>query len=217
MRIILEDEIISLETLRDFVVEGKKNGWASGRAPTHRQNGREVYAFERRISDEPLGNRLVYEDSFIGTPEGGFVGQEAIYLQPKPNKSRIPLWGMNYSDKFELPENFPRQEEKSFKKKVMRFLKDCLLQVPENFPFRGPVGQVKRDIMGREITYVNTPLAMIDHHSRIYVGGDFIFRDFHGFESLIMESPEVKSKESGVIFSLSYHGRLLVPVHTNSI
>ncbi|MEK6927095.1 MAG: DUF5680 domain-containing protein [Nanoarchaeota archaeon] len=189
---------VSFEDLRRFICEGKKNGWASGKKPINFTDGSEGY--------KHVEGNLFYRDNYIG--EGNFMGQEVVYFINGLPTRNIPLWGMSYSDSFKLPTDFPSDQAKPFEKEVMNFLKDCLMQVPEDFPFRGPNDQVIREVMGRELVYVNTPMALREHPSSNYIGGDFIFRGFHGFETIFMEPG---NKNGSEIFNLVYHGRLLVP------
>jgi hypothetical protein len=194
MKIVIpEVREISLKDVRKFICEGKRNGWASGKEPEITWDAKR-YTYVR--------DGIIYEDKFRG--DEGIIGTEIVSFIGRD------IWGMNYSDTFRLPQDFPREEAEHFKRETMKFLKECLLQVPEDFPFRGPVNQVKKEIMGRELTYVNVPITMRDHPTTAYVGGDFILREFQGVESILMEPCETGKKDT-IVFNLDYHGRILVP------
>ena len=61
---------------------------------------------------------LMYLDTYLGGSK--FLGEEALW------KNNIPFWSMNYMGRV-IGDNFSGD-----------FLKEALLNVPEEYPFRGP-------------------------------------------------------------------------------
>jgi hypothetical protein len=104
---ILENE------LRDFLIEAKKNTYASG-------EGSKVTPSRVGAKDLPYrrGN-YSYLDSYFG--EINFAGQEVVWLE------NSAIWGMNYFGVTLNPvEGFPT------------FLFDSLKRVTRDAPYRGP-------------------------------------------------------------------------------
>lgn len=97
-----------------FLMEAKKNTYAGGG---------QAAAPSRPVSrDLPYRKGdFSYLDSYFGS--FNFIGEEAVW------HSGIPVWGMNYYGEMlveSIPEGFSV------------FLKDALLQVPAEAPYRGP-------------------------------------------------------------------------------
>ena len=106
---------------------------------------------------------LTYIDSYLGGKE--FVGEEAVWL------NGTPIWSMNYAGRV-FGENFSGD-----------FLKQALLRVPEDKPFRGP---------------------------EIYADGDYTFRcavegDFDWFRG-----KETISFKDETIYECVYHGSRII-------
>lgn len=190
---------LDFQDLRSFICNGKRNGWASGNKPIEFTDRSEGYKYVDRS--------LFYVDSYIG--EGNFMGQEVVSWIKGLPLGNIPLWGMNYSDSFKLPEYFPAEEAKQFKKEVMIFLKGCLRNVPEDFPFRGPLDQISTEIMGRTIIYQNAVDTGSDLSTCDYKGGDRAIRNFGGNERILWRT--YSDKPDFKVFDLRYNGRILVP------
>ncbi len=108
-----------------FLIRAKQATYASGRAPD--------------ASSLPNSHDLHYiegEYTYIDTYLGGFhfAGEEAVWLQAKP------VWGMNYYGKMlveTIPDGFGE------------FLKEALLHVPADRPYRGPVDYTAGDFVYR--------------------------------------------------------------------
>lgn len=95
----------------EFLVEAKKRTYAGKGAETD----------PSRVGSHDLVWRdgdMMYYDSYLGGEK--FVGEEALWL------GGAPIWGMNYVGRV-TGENFSGD-----------FLKEALLNVPLEKPFRGP-------------------------------------------------------------------------------
>ncbi|MCR1951024.1 DUF5680 domain-containing protein [Clostridium sp. DSM 100503] len=103
-----------LSKFKDFIVEAKKNTYASGakKEKSSRPNSKD-YAYKKY--------NYYYLDSHVGDKE--FIGEELVWLSEKV------CWGMNYKGQVlvnETPSGFNK------------FLKKALKNVSEDSPFRGP-------------------------------------------------------------------------------
>ena len=108
--------------ITDFLIRAKKATYAGKGAET---------APSREKSHD-----LIYEDGeymYYDTYLGGnrFSGEEALWI------SKVPYWSMNYIGRV-TGENFSGD-----------FLKEALLHVPEDKPFRGPSEHVNGDYVYR--------------------------------------------------------------------
>jgi len=104
-------DAINLAELKSFLCTAKKNTYAA--------HGPEI------VSSRMHSHDLQYEDgilSYLDSYFGGenFIGEEVMYIDSKP------FWAMNYSGRV-LDVNFSGD-----------FLKECLLAVSIEMPFRGP-------------------------------------------------------------------------------
>lgn len=97
-------------------------------------------------------NDLMYLDTYLGGEQ--FAGEEALWISEKP------YWSMNYAGRV-TGENFSGD-----------FLKEALLHVTPDMPFRGPS------------VYTNK-----DYTYRCYVSGDFNW--FQGHESIFYMNNEI--------------------------
>lgn len=110
--------MIDLKKLKFFLVKAKKQTYASnGKKTTPQRKG--FKEFEFRKGD------WYYKDSYSGF----FMapGQEVVYFKNEP------VWSMSYNGGM-----LSDYMKKKFAKKTFSFLKECLLNVNENNPFRGP-------------------------------------------------------------------------------
>ena len=95
----------------DFLIKAKQSTYAGKGAetdPTRKESHDLVYE----------DGDYMYHDSYLGS--GKFAGEEALYIKEKP------YWSMNYIGRV-TGENFSGD-----------FLKEALLHVPFEKPFRGP-------------------------------------------------------------------------------
>ena len=117
--LVKEDDCLTLEThkieiseLACFLVKAKKATYAN---KTNKVNSSRKESHDYSYQE----NKYTYLDSFFGAEN--FSGQEIVYKDGKP------CWSMNYYGRV-IEENFNGD-----------FLKEALLQVDEELPFRGPL------------------------------------------------------------------------------
>ena len=97
--------------LTEFLIKAKRATYAGKGAETA----------SSRVKSHDLVYRegdLMYYDTYLGGPK--FAGEEALWI------SDVPYWSMNYVGRV-TGDNFSGD-----------FLKEALLRVPEDKPFRGP-------------------------------------------------------------------------------
>jgi len=102
---------------------------------------------------------LTYIDTYLGSEK--FAGEEALW------KDNVPFWSMNYVGRV-IAEGFSGD-----------FLKEALLLVPEEYPFRGPM------------QYTNG-----DYSYMCNIKGDFHW--FYGFEEIHFQGNK--------IYECAFHG-----------
>lgn len=139
----------------DFLITAKKNTYAGKGAETT----------SSRVKSHDLiyeENDLMYYDTYLGG--GKFAGEEALWI------SGNPYWAMNYVGRV-TGEGFSGD-----------FLKEALLHVPEEMPFRGPS------------KYVNG-----DYTYQCAVSGEFEW--FQGKEIICLKDKE--------IYECYFHGGLI--------
>ena len=117
--LVKEDDCLTLETHKIeiseracFLVKAKKATYAN---KTNKVNSSRKESHDYSYQE----NNYTYLDSFFGAEN--FSGQEIVYKDGKP------CWSMNYYGRV-IEENFNGD-----------FLKEALLQVDEELPFRGPL------------------------------------------------------------------------------
>lgn len=117
--LVKEDDCLTLEThkieiseLACFLVKAKKATYAN---KTNKVNSSRKESHDYSYQE----NNYTYLDFFFGAEN--FSGQEIVYKDGKP------CWSMNYYGRV-IEENFNGD-----------FLKEALLQVDEELPFRGPL------------------------------------------------------------------------------
>ena len=117
--LVKEDDCLTFEThkieiseLASFLVKAKKATYAN---KTNKINSSRKESHDYSYQE----NNYTYFDSFFGAEN--FSGQEIVYKDEKP------CWSMNYYGRV-LGKNFNGD-----------FLKEALLQVDEELPFRGPL------------------------------------------------------------------------------
>lgn len=99
------------EKIIQFLCKAKKTTYAA--------NGAEIESSRPNSHDlEYVEGKYRYIDTYLGGEK--FAGEEALWSED------IPYWSMNYYGRI-IAEGFSGD-----------FLKECLLQVPEEKPFRGP-------------------------------------------------------------------------------
>lgn len=125
--LVKEDDCLTLEThkieiseLACFLVKAKKATYAN---KTNKVNSSRKESHDYSYQE----NNYTYLDSFFGAEN--FSGQEIVYKDGKP------CWSMNYYGRV-IEENFNGD-----------FLKEALLQVDEELPFRGPLFYQKEEYL----------------------------------------------------------------------
>ncbi len=96
----------------EFLIRAKQKTYAGKGAevPSSRENSHDLTYSE---------NELMYYDTFLGGEQ--FAGEEALWV------NKTPYWSMNYMGRI-TGDNFSGD-----------FLKEALLRVPFEYPFRGPL------------------------------------------------------------------------------
>ncbi|WP_051624030.1 DUF5680 domain-containing protein [Clostridium akagii] len=102
----------------DFLCRAKKSTYAGkgAEAISSRPNSHDIQYAE---------NNLLYIDTYLGGEK--FTGEEAVW------RDNSPYWSMNYRGRI-IEDGFSGD-----------FLKECLLLVPKEYPYRGPLVYQKGD------------------------------------------------------------------------
>lgn len=139
----------------DFLITAKKNTYAG--------KGEETTSSRVKSHDLVYAeNGMMYYDTYLGGEK--FAGEEALWISEKP------YWAMNYIGRL-TGEGFSGD-----------FLKEALMYVPEELPFRGP-----ESYSNGEYTY------------QCSVNGDFEW--FQGKETICFKGKE--------IYECYFHGGLV--------
>lgn len=143
------------KSIIEFLIKAKKATYAG--------KGAETTSSRTKSHDlQYTEGEMMYYDTYLGGEK--FAGEEALWI------SETPYWGMNYVGRV-TGENFSGD-----------FLKEALLNVPFEKPYRGPA------------EYVNG-----DYSYNCYVAGEFDW--FQGKETI-----SYKGKE---IYECYFHGGLI--------
>ncbi len=161
---------IDLEELTNFIVKAKKNGYASGKEKRRETDGSKTFTFQE-------GN-FYYTDNYAGSYQA--PGNELVRWQKGEDWQRI--WQMSYSGGM-LPKFW---EDRKLSSLTFEFLKDALMEITPESPFRGP---------------------------KLYSGIDFIYKAkvkgdiqrFSGKEEII------NRKSLLTVFSQDFIGGLVIP------
>lgn len=137
---------IDINRIIDFLLMAKKNTYAAAnnKAESCRMNSQD-YRYEDK-------NGFTYLDSYLGGE--CFAGEEAVWLHENP------VWSMNYAGRV-IGENFSGD-----------FLKEVLMEVPANLPFRGPEIYTKGD-----------------YHYHCKADGGFVW--FQGYEEIFYMNEKI--------------------------
>jgi len=139
-------------SITEFLVKAKKSTYAG--------DGYEVGRSRPNSHDfQYMEGALKYIDTYLGSER--FAGEEALW------QDDTPVWSMNYIGRV-LSEGFSGD-----------FLKEALLLVPEEYPFRGPMRYENGDYL-----YICS------------VEGDFHW--FSGYEEVLLRGRK--------IYECSFHG-----------
>ncbi len=135
-----------------FLCKAKKNGYAA-HAPEQQPSRPASHDIRYRDGD------FLYIDSYLGGEK--FTGEEAVWYKDKP------VWAMNYSGRV-LGQGFPGD-----------FLKEALLSVTEDLPFRGPLVYKNGDYSYH--CSVSGGFEWFQGHEEIFCGNDIVYECcFHG-------------------------------------
>jgi len=152
--------ILESHAFTQFLIKAKQNTYAgsSGFVKSSRTTSKDLAYKEKNFT---------YLDTYLGDLD--FIGEEAVWYEEKP------VWGMNYVGRM-LTETIPNG--------FSSFLKEALMQVPEEMPFRGPE------------EYLNG-----DFRYACLVEGDLFW--FRGKEYICYKSER--------IYQLYFHGGMIRP------
>jgi transcriptional regulator with XRE-family HTH domain len=140
------------ETVIDFLIRAKKSTYAAHGAETSpsRPNSHDLRYAE---------NDLLYIDTYLGGEK--FAGEEGLWYEDKP------FWSMNYAGRL-LAEGFSGD-----------FLKECLMLVPREYPFRGPLVHHNGDFTYHCV--VNGEFEWFNGYEEIFLGSKKVYECvFHG-------------------------------------
>ena len=160
---------INLEELTNFIVKAKKNGYAGGGEYLRLKDGSKIFTFQEKD--------LHYEDRFWGSIQA--PGREVVRFKDEKGQG---IWFMAYSGGM-LPKFWG---DKRLSHITFEFLKDALMQITPDSPFRGP---------GK---YEN-----VNFIYEAWAEGDF--QRFSGKEQIISK------KLDRIIFSQDLIGGLIIP------
>jgi hypothetical protein len=143
----------------DFLIRAKKATYAGNGAKAYssRPNSRDFCYTE---------GSLKYIDTYLGRKK--FAGEEALW------EGDLPFWSMNYVGRV-LSDDF----SDDFLEEIFDFLKETLLLVPEECPFRGPL-----EHMNGDYSYKCSVKGEIDW--------------FYGYEEIFFKG--------GAVFQCAFHG-----------
>lgn len=148
-------------TLTDFIIKAKLSGYASGGA------GQDKFD-DGSIGFEFIGDGYRYVDRYQGF--NPFAGTEKIY-----SSDASLLWTMNY-----YGEVFPGHSDPI---KIYSFLKEAMLLITPEYPFRGPA-----KFENENLQYENIQNGTVDR--------------FHGIERIYENNERVHY--------LCYHGGIMI-------
>ena len=117
----MSKEIINSNAFVLFLIKAKQNTYA----------GQGEYLRSSRTGSKDLSFQegpFWYWDTYLGDLD--FIGEEAVWFEGKP------IWGMNYVGRM-LVEKIPGG--------FIEFLKNTLMNVPQEMPYRGPEERVEGD------------------------------------------------------------------------
>lgn len=140
------------ETVIDFLLRAKKATYAAKgpEGEPSRPNSHDLRYDE---------DKYLYIDTYLGGEK--FAGEEAMWYEGKP------IWSMNYAGRV-LAEGFSGD-----------FLKECLMLVPREYPYRGPLVHRNGDFTYHCV--VNGEFEWFNGYEEIFLGSTKVFECvFHG-------------------------------------
>lgn len=134
------------EQIIDFLCRAKKATYAGkgGKTASSRPNSHDLQYIE---------GELTYIDTYLGSEK--FAGEEALW------RENLPFWSMNYMGRI-IGEGFSGS-----------FLKECLLLVSKEYPYRGPLvyqnGEFKYHcIVTGDVTWFNGYEEIFYNDKKVY-------------------------------------------------
>lgn len=171
---------LDLGELAEFLVWAKKQGYAGGGKYTPLVNGSKQFTCQR-------GN-FHFSDEYMG--ESQFPGHEVVRWKIENGQ---PVWRMNY-----FGGTVPiLLGDKKIIEQIDEVLRLALMQVPLEFPFRGP-----ECFSHKEFLYKND---FKQSHTEKVRFGEVDIKRFSGRETIRM------AKSSEPLYFLDYHGGLIIP------
>lgn len=144
---------VDINRIIDFLICAKRNTYA---ANSNKTNSSRINSNDYCYDD---GNGYRYYDSYLGGE--CFSGEEAVWLHD------VPVWSMNYAGRI-VGNNFNGD-----------FLKEVLMAVPQNMPFRGPEIYTKGEY--RYHCKVDGEFVWFQGCEEIFYGNEKIYECyFHG-------------------------------------
>lgn len=162
---------IDLGELTNFIVKAKKNGYAGGQEKRREADGSKTFTFQE-------GN-FHYTDNYAGSSQA--PGSEIVRWQREDGQR---IWHMAYFGGMDL-QVWGNEE---LRDSTFRFLKEALMQVNSDYPYRGPKVYENKDFL-----YV------------MRVDGDI--KKFSGTEGIYKK----KLVTPKYVFSQDFIGGLVVP------
>ncbi len=147
-------------SLKEFIVNAKRAAFAGGGKKVLRSDGSKTFTYAE-------GN-LNYTDRYFGSMRD--IGEELVWYK------NMPIWGMNYFGGAFT--NFRNMKSPTFK-----FLKNCLMLVEVNMPYRGPPALTEREFKYKNKVFGNFSMFRGTEsiyyknkkiYSKMYFGGDII-------------------------------------------
>jgi hypothetical protein len=176
---------INIKELGEFLLEAKRNTYASGEKGKRLSNGGKQFTFIKGL--------YRYVDTYFEDDPNPFIGQEVVgmTIRDKYAPIEIPIWGMNYYGRL------TEEGRKYNQKKLINFLRESL-EANENIkkPFRGPAGHLpsRMRIGTEDIAYTNKSVGTILRFKGIEAIRDFI--------------PPTDSY-GRILYQLEYHGGII--------
>ena len=161
---------IDLKELTNFIVKAKKNGYAGGKEKRRETDGSKTFTFQEE--------NFHYTDNYAGSYQA--PGNEIVRWQREDGQR---IWQMSYSGGM-LPKFWENEKLSSL---TFEFLKEVLMLVSFDYPFRGPPRHEIEDFA----------------YNVIEVEGDI--RKFSGTEWIYSKALEKN------VFSQNFIGGLVIP------
>jgi hypothetical protein len=195
---------ISIKELKEFVREAKRFSFAGNGKKTILNDNSSMYSYKKNTIPQ-----FIYTDIYNGNIVEG--GRELVSI------NRMEIWKNQYYGGLrtfkELPQDCSVLHRKLselsmslFNDVIVAFLKKCLLQMPEDFPLRGPSQYILGNLSCNGEEY-NGNWKYQNHYHRIPLfENDDIFLSFTGFESISVDDLEVywHSYNGGLIIDKNY-------------